>query len=69
LILVTKEILESLRSKFRISNRVHDVLVPHVALNAARVLTVVSAFKSAGVAQHMGMDPEGKAGPLAKPSD
>ena len=47
---------EPIRTQFRVSHRVRDVLVPEVLLDRARVLAVAGELEPARMPQHVRMD-------------
>ena len=57
--------LEPIRTQFRVSHRVRDVLVPEVLLDRPGVLALARELEAAGMAQHVRMDREGEFRELA----
>ena len=55
---IPPEVLEPIRGHLGIPDGMHDVLVPEVVLQRARVVPVIRELVPAGVAEHVWMDRE-----------
>jgi hypothetical protein len=67
--LIPPEILKSLRTQFRIPNRVSDVPMPEVLLDRSRILTLIGELVAGRMPQHVRVDGEGEFGELAGAHD
>jgi hypothetical protein len=65
----TPEVLERRRAQLRVARRVLDASVAEPILNAPRVVAGIGQGIAAGMAQHVGMDGEGKTGAHADALD
>jgi hypothetical protein len=67
--LIAPKVFEPLLAQFRISRGVLNGAMAEPILNGPDIVTLVCQSVAAGVPQHVHMDLERKAGPLAYPFD
>jgi hypothetical protein len=66
---ILPEILEPIRRHLGVSNRVHDIFVPHVVLEGSGVVPVVGELIAGGVPEHVRMDREWELCGFSSPGD
>jgi hypothetical protein len=66
---ILPKILESIRSHFSISNRVHDIFVPHIVLEGSGIMPVVGELIASRVPEHVRMDWEWELCGFSDPGD
>jgi len=66
---VLPEILEPIRRYFRVSNRMHDILVPRVVLKRPGIMAVISELIAGRVPEHVRVNREWQLCGFSNPGD